>query len=270
MEIHSLMVKSSMDVTQALKDTENSLRDFIAVVLHNELGDLWIEKCGVSPDRIAKWKERHTAEQKRQNQVAAEDRLLYYSDFYDLRTILRKHWAGQFKVALGNFKTMDVWLQELEKFRDPDAHRRELLPHQKHLILGITGEIRTRLIRYRSKQETSEDYFPRIESVRDNLGNSYSYGTSRLRREKIRLRVGDDIEFVITATDPMGESLLYSIYDGAHTKWQDSNIIKRKITEADIGTEFNLLLVIKSKRKYHAHTDEDDRALFEYEILPPK
>ena len=39
-----------MDVTQALKDTENSLRDFISFILHNDLGPDWIEKCGASPD----------------------------------------------------------------------------------------------------------------------------------------------------------------------------------------------------------------------------
>ena len=69
---------------------------------------------------------------------------------------------------------MDVWLSELEKLRDPEARRRELLPHQKHLAIGISGEIRNRLIRYRSKQETSEDYYPRIESVRDSLGNIWT------------------------------------------------------------------------------------------------
>ena len=31
---------------------------------------------------------------------------------------------------------MEVWLNELEALRDADAHRRELLPHQKHLALG--------------------------------------------------------------------------------------------------------------------------------------
>ena len=51
---------------------------------------------------------------------------MYYADFYDLRTILKK-WAGEFSNALGDWKTIEVWLTELEKLRDPDAHRRELL-----------------------------------------------------------------------------------------------------------------------------------------------
>ena len=53
-----------MDVTQSLKDTENALRDFIALVLGQAFGSDWIDKCGASPDRIEKWKERKSAEEK--------------------------------------------------------------------------------------------------------------------------------------------------------------------------------------------------------------
>jgi len=49
-----------MDVTQSLKDTENLLRDFIVVVLQKSLGESWLDTCGVSGERINKWKERKT------------------------------------------------------------------------------------------------------------------------------------------------------------------------------------------------------------------
>jgi len=133
-----------MDVTQSLKDTENLLRDFIVVVLQKSLGESWLDTCGVSGERINKWKERKTIEEKRQMSGVVEERLIYYADFYDLETILRKHWSGEFSKALGDWKTMEVWLSELENLRDPDAHRRELLPHQKHLILGIKRERQSR------------------------------------------------------------------------------------------------------------------------------
>ena len=123
-----------MDVTQALKDTENSLRDFISAVLQRNLGDNWIVSCGVSEKRIETWNERKVVEQKRQESGAVEERLIYYADFYDLKTILKKHWSGEFASALGDWRRMEVWLTEMEKLRDPDAHRRELLPHQKYLL----------------------------------------------------------------------------------------------------------------------------------------
>ena len=155
-----------IDITQTLKDTENALRDFIANVLSKKFGQNWIEQCGVTQERLQKWQERKDAEYKRQKFGTVDERLIYYADFYDLETMLNKHWSD-FSEALGEWKTMKVWLEELGRLRDPDAHRRELLPHQKHLAIGIAGEIRTRLVRYRSKQETGEDYYPRIESAMD-------------------------------------------------------------------------------------------------------
>jgi hypothetical protein len=42
-----------MDITQSLKNAENSLRDFIASVLSLSNGADWIDECGVSPERLA-------------------------------------------------------------------------------------------------------------------------------------------------------------------------------------------------------------------------
>src|SRR5689334_9692589 len=204
-----------MDVTQALKDAENALRDFISSTLAKKIGSNWEEQTGVPQDRLEKWRERKIVEAKRQDTGVVDERLLYYADFYDLKTILKKHWEGDFKQAFDDWKTLEVFLGELEKLRDPDAHRRELLPHQKHLAIGIGGEIRTRLVRYRSKQETTEDYFPRIESARDSLGNIWVPGQalSSLKTvgTKQALRPGDSIDFVCVASDPVGEAIEYAL-----------------------------------------------------------
>ena len=257
-----------MDVTQALKDTENLLRDFIAVVLQKSLGESWLDTCGVSGERINKWKERKTTEEKRQLSGVVEERLIYYADFYDLKTILKEHWSGEFSKALGDWKTMEVWLNELEKLRDPDAHRRELLPHQKNLILGISGEIRTRLIRYRSKQETSEDYYPRIESARDSLGNIYTFGHTDFINTNMCLRIGDVVEFVVTASDPLGANLQYSLSE--EDNWQDSNVMALTIKKNHVRKDFKVLLRVRSPREYHANGYWDDSVCFAYEVLPPK
>lgn len=215
--------------------------------------------------------ERKTIEEKRQLSGVVEGRLIYYADFYDLRTILKKHWSGEFSKALGDWKTMEVWLSELEKLRDPDAHRRELLPHQKHLILGISDEIRTRLIRYRSKQETSEDYYPRIESARDSLGNIYTFGNAVSINTKMCLHIGDVIEFVVTASDPLGANLQYRFieYDGKFN-WQDSNVMALTIEKKDVRKDFSVSLLVRSPREYHANVYYDDMVGFMYEILPPR
>ena len=235
-----------MDVTQALRDAENSLRDFIGAIGN------WIDKCGVTPERIEQWKDRKATEEKRQKAGAVEERILYYAGFFDLKPILKKHWNGIFSDAFGEWKTMEVFLTELEKLRDPDAHRRELLPHQKALVVGISGEIRMRIVRYRSKRETADDCFPRLESVRDSLGNIWTTESSRgLFHTKMNLRTGDSIDFVVTATDPDGGPLLYKVIEG-DDEWQESNELTVTLTDENIGRSVWITVAIKSNKPYHA------------------
>jgi hypothetical protein len=263
-----------MDITQSLKDTENSLRDFITSILSNQYGKDWIERCGVSPDRLKHWADREEEEKKRQRFGTIENRLIYYADFYDIQTILKKNW-DLFTDALGEWKVIEVWLCELEKLRNPDAHRRELLPHQKQLAAGIAGELRTRIIRYRSKMETPEDYFPRIENVRDNLGNVWSAGNHKITiYTELILHPGDIIEYVITAADPLGQDLKYGISNNLgpnNINYQTSNVITYVVRPDDIGRIFTLSLCIISQRKYHAIGNYcDDFVEFSYSVIPSK
>lgn len=260
-----------VDVTQALKDTENSLRDFIAATLQARYGAQWLAHLGVPEDRPLEWQKRKDAEVTRQEAGVVEERLLYYAQFFDLITILEKNW-GDFAGALGDWKTMKVHLSELNKLRDPDAHRRELLPHQKYMALGIAGEIRNRLIRYRSKQETAEDYFPRIESAIDSLGSIWTpeERTRTLFTNKV-LRPGDTVDFVITATDPQGGALKYCVVlEDDDIAWQASNTFTKRIGTHHIQRNFQAKLLVLSSRDYHASTQWDDRVSFVYDVLPPK
>jgi len=257
-----------MEETKALKEVENSLRDFISALMSEEKkGDDWIESCGISPDRIIQWKERRETERKKQKFGTPENRLLYYSEFYDLSSIIDKNWNDKFKSALGDKATILLFLKILDDFRNPDAHRRELLPHQKHLIIGISGEIRNRIVMYRSKKDTGEDYFPRIESARDNLGNLCT-PENRFIDTNLILRPGDKLTFVVTASDPLGESLEYECIK--EVNWQESNIIEILIEDRHIAKRQEFVVCIRSKRKFHANELWDDSASFTYTILPVK
>jgi hypothetical protein len=116
---------------------------------------------------------------------------------------LKKHWNGDFAEALGEWKRSEILFDELGSYRDPDAHRRQLLSHQQSFALGIEGDIRSRLIRWRSRREQVDDCFPQIESARDSLGNLWmSSMASDMCRTEITLHPGDKIDFVVTARDP--------------------------------------------------------------------
>lgn len=263
-----------MDVTQELKNAENALRDFIALILNRSLGTDWEDKCGVSSERLEKWKERKEIERKRQRSGVVDERLIYYADFYDLKTIFKKNWQ-QCSEAFGEFKAFEVWLSELEKLRDPDAHRRELLPHQKHLILGVSGGIRSKIARYRSSLETSESYYPRIEFAADNLGNSWKPGQNTWISTNLALRPGDIVEHLVTASDPLEGKIFYQCTysqgsPGHSDEWAELNYFSYMITTSDVGKRFLVNLQVKSDREYHAHGSWDSDVMFSYEVLPPK
>ncbi len=262
-----------MDATQPLRDAENSLRDFIAFILSKDKAD-WIDLCGVSPERISKWKERKLTDTKRQRTGVVDERLIYYADFYDIKTILKKNWTGEFSNALGEWKTFEVYLEALENLRDADAHRRELLPHQKYLAMGISGEIRSRIVRYRSKMETPEDCFPRIESARDSLGNLWVPSTGpqlKMVSTNCTLRPDDILEFVVTASDPDDLPLEYCLSDSTSTRiWQTESTLQHRIEEKDIGKLFVIELFIRSSRSYHGSGAYDDKVQFFYTVLPQR
>lgn len=104
-----------MDTTQALKDAENALRDFIALMLSNKHGSNWINGCGVTSERLIKWEERRQVEEKRQKGGNVDERLIYYADFYDLATILEKHWNATFAEVFGDLK-LGTYIQSYPSF----------------------------------------------------------------------------------------------------------------------------------------------------------
>lgn len=262
-----------MDVSQALKDTENSLRDFISLVMSRRFGQNWLSSGGIDRDKIQKWEQRKEEDRKRLG-VTIDERLFYYADFYDIKTLLEKNWDAipEFSAALGKKKEVMYWLEKLEGFRNPEAHRRELLPHQKHLVLGIEGEIRMRLISYRNKQETKDDYYPRIEFARDSLGNGYVPEHSGfVFNTETKLRPDDKVDFVITARDPLGEELLYALRTNSAQgiAWQKDNSFSVCVQNRDVGARFIVQMMVKSQREFRQHQEYDDDARFEYEVLPP-
>lgn len=226
---------------------------------------------------IEKWRERQEDDESRRKGGTVDDRLIYYADLYDLRNILEDHWhGGEFSDALGgNLNNIRVLLKQLEHLRNPVAHRRELHPHEKHLAVGIAGEIRNRIVQYRSQMETNEGYYPRIESVKDNLGNTWSasLGSNSVSTEDC-LRVGDELELVVAATDPEGDELLYyaelSHRSDREEGWGNDNVLTIKVGEEDVGKVFDVHIKIRSQRSYHAHAGYDDRVAFRYEVLPPE
>ncbi|MDD4897860.1 MAG: Swt1 family HEPN domain-containing protein [Methanocellales archaeon] len=262
-------------------DTENALRDFTQVLLQAKFGEEWIIHLGITEDRVNQWKSRMEEERKSQRAGAVEEHLLYYADFYDLQKIIEKNWEQLFKDVFFDLKALQTYFDKLQDFRDQDAHRRELLLFQQNLVMGICGEILSLLVKYRSNMG---GHFPQIESAQDSLGSLLLPGpivqftlTKKVLRlvpvvltEKV-LRPGDEVEFVITASDMEGGEIEFAMgKDFCGGKWQKDNHFKWRIDDSDIGKKTDLTFYIRSMRKHHAMGDYDDFVNFSYNLIPKR
>jgi hypothetical protein len=203
-----------------IQQYENSLRSLISLML----GESDITDFKVSSDRIEKWKEKREIEKKKYNGVLSEVRIIYYSDFYDLGTIVSKHWA-KFKDVLDDKKRFEVLFDEVQNFRNTLSHGRELLPYQEEFLKGIVGDLKTKIILFHNKNMNVDDYFIKILKISDNLGNIWDDNNWRSEGfiKRPILRVGDTFELLVDAYDPKGKEINYEVKFRSSTR-QEFNV----------------------------------------------
>ncbi|MDB5202790.1 MAG: hypothetical protein JWQ27_2199 [Ferruginibacter sp.] len=212
---------------------ENTLRRLIIDILGGEDS----VNYKVSVERIEKWKERREIEVKKNKGVNFENRILYYSDFYDLKSIILKYWELFVKV-LHDKKRFEVFYSELENYRNTIAHGRNLTLSQENLLKGIVLDLKNQITIYHNKNEMKEDFFIRIIKINDNLGNIWD---SILANPNPTLRVGDDYELTIEANDPKGRKMAYKIFTlGNFRIEQNSNRFNFKISNSLVGKNATL------------------------------
>ena len=264
-----------MEPKEAINAVEIVLRDLIERVLSDEFGPDWIEHCGTA-ERVQGWRDRHTEESKRRDGTVTEDRLLYYSEFPDLRTIIAKHWE-LFKRCFGEKKTFEVYMGRLEAFRNPEMHSRALLPFERALVAGMTGEIRNKVTLYRGGSDEPERYFARIEQVRDSFGNVATPSGQRFFVTKfggITLHPADVVSFEGSAWDPETRPPTWVMTVG---HGQGSVEVTKKgldvdfewtVTADDIAETRYIQFMLIGDRDYHAGGHDDGTVTIAYTVLP--
>lgn len=260
---------------------ENVLRDLIKDVLAAQHGEAWHDHLGVTAERRAKWEERRVEERKRRTGGVADERLLYYADFTDLKTIIGNdtNWA-LFKDCFGVKKVFDVYLDRLGALRNPGAHSRALMDFERNLIIGMTGELRQKVAIYRSGGGggPEPEHFPRIDEVRDSYGHTTPGAASAPvtghMRTGLTLRPGDRVSFYGAATDPEDRPLHWRIHFDPigvmHTANGPTLEFEWVVEERHIGESRWVLFWLESDRPYHRSGHIDDSAAFQYHILPPR
>jgi hypothetical protein len=116
--------------------------------------------------------------------------------------------------------------------------------------------------------DTAEDCFPRIEAVRDSLGNFFRLG---IPKSLVAIRPNDTVQFIVTASDPFGAALKYGMtFSGAHsvTTWQDSNEFSWTATK--VAAEYSVYFWIKSPREHYANDGYHHILHTAWDVLSPK
>jgi hypothetical protein len=221
-----------------INEYENLLRDII--IYHLGIDPL---NYKISPERIQIWDAKKEIESKRKIGLV-EDRMIYYSDFYDLKTIIVKNWDAFTPVFL-NKKRFEIFFDEVERYRNSIAHGRPLLKSQLLILEGILQDQKNLRAIYHNKNEMKDDYFIRINKVSDNLGNSW---TSSIQVNKTPLRVGDTYELLIEAVDPKNREIEYevSFTSSGHRIVQNDNRFNIEITPNLIAQTTMLFISVRT------------------------
>jgi Swt1-like HEPN len=158
-----------MEPSAAIAVIETDLRHLVRVVLEKAHGSDWLAK-NLDAATIHRLQERLEEERKRRAPAKVSSDLMAYTHLYELRTVIEKNWQ-EFSPALGEKKEFVVLMDKVEDFRNAPAHSRELLPHERSLLDGIAGTVRTQVAMYVSSQDPDKRHYPVIESIRDSFGN---------------------------------------------------------------------------------------------------
>ncbi len=252
----------------AITTAENALRELIEVTLGTQPN--WLDDSGLTPDRIELMRSRLVEERSRRQGGVIDERLLYYSDLTDIKTVVDKKWPS-FKDCLGDKKTFDVYMDRLIDLRIAQMHGRELLPFERLLVAGISGEFRNMVTIFRAGHGPDREYFARIEYVRDSFGNT-RYGTGSAHEDatkRLTVRPGDVVAFDCYGWDPEGGPLSWQVtISGERTETFEGNSYTWNVSDDDIAEATKLLFTVTSARSYHRHRTFDDILGFVYTVLP--
>jgi hypothetical protein len=264
-----------MEPSAAVAVIETDLRVLTRVVLQEVDGPQWMEK-DLDAGTLESLEARREEERKRRAPSGVPADLLGYTHLYELRTLIEKHWTA-FAVALGQKREFAVLMDKVEDYRNAPAHSRELLPHERALLEGIAGEVRSKVTAFRSQRGPDASYYPVMESIHDSFGNEADLSSRNLGSVAVhtglRLRPGDVVRFEARGWDPQGRELTWEygpIFAGQGGAVTGTEVaFDWVVREEDVSVGWFLEIQVTSSGRYHRHRSYDDRVTFHYAVDPP-
>ena len=264
-----------MEPSASIAIIETDLRRLVRVVSSDKFGTEWRTRV-VDEDTAAQLTNRYVEKEKRRAPAKVSDDLLDYTHLHELRKVIEREWEA-FSPALGKLREFSILMDKVEDFRNAPAHSRELLPHERSLLEGIAGTIRTQVTAYVSSRSSDLRHYPIIESVRDSFGNQLAVsapGQLDTVDTGLELQVGTAAEFEARGWDPQGRELTWDfgpmvaaqrrvsvMGTEAHFSWS--------VTEEDVGANFYFQVTLSSSGPFHRFQGFDQRLVFRYGVEPP-
>ena len=241
---------------------ENTLRRIVILILGG--GDNADYK--VTPERLEKWKEKREIENKKYKGGNPEQRIIYYSDFFDLKPIIINNWQ-KFTVILGKQRQFESNFDQIETLRNTISHGRSIFPFQEALIKGITGALKSMLVKYHNQNMKVEDHFIRILKMSDNLGNQWEIGNLNISGmiTKSTLRVDDTINIVVEAYDPKDRDIYYEFSSSEFHEINQTGNLELTITKEMIKPRYQFH--VKAFTENEEYKNEDYK-VFHYGVIP--
>ncbi|RPE79100.1 hypothetical protein EDF28_2916 [Curtobacterium sp. PhB137] len=266
----------------ALASCESALRQLLDRVFVDRYGADWASTV-FTVEKRAKLEELRDVERKKRHgrgvAVVAEN-LLQYTNFYDLRELVRKQW-DLVAPALKDKAVITALLTRFDDLRNTVAHSRELLPFEKDLLSGIAGEIRNRITIYMSTQAPTGEFYARIESIVDSFGNEADAARTLVTanppvKTGQVLHPGDVVTFRCRGWDPQGRTLTWTLtsypLDPTADVTADGDEVELTwvVTEKHVAQQSVAFVRMKSSGEYLRWAEGvDGMTLFYYRVDPP-
>ena len=261
---------TELDPGDEITAAENALRELIQTTLSPDDSEGWFAGSGLTEARLQRVEERRSEDAARRRGVVPEVRPLYFTDLTDLKTIIDKNWE-RFKPCLEDKRLFDLYMDRLVALRTAQMHGRALLVFERALAAGISGEIRNRITLYRSGMGATQEFFSRIEYVRDSFGRvRFGHGSSFEKLADITVRPGDTVTFDLHAwapDDAMHSWLLIFSSPGKSIDFDEDTFVWT-VAADDIRETQELSFYLRSQREYQRAGTYDDAATLSYRVLP--
>lgn len=188
------------DPAQALQAVENALRLAVRAVCPE-----WQAKL----DDTTRLEGKQSEEAKRRDGALVSNDLLDYVEFHQLTGLILKDWDA-FKPIFDDKRRTETWFGALLDVRNAIAHSRRLLDYERHLTIGVSGQIRNQVTLYRTREQPSTAHYAVIERVQDNFGQ---VGLTEYElycgggQVAPRLEVGDTVTIECNGSDSRGREI---------------------------------------------------------------